>query len=125
MLRHGDGAKEIWLTEFGWSTSIASYGVTEAQQGSYLERALAELDRYPYVTKAFYYGFRNVYWLRDDPRSLQAGYGLVRGDFTPKPAFEVFRRYATGVRPAPVAAAAVKPKRKAAPPPRKLRRGGP
>lgn len=124
MLRHGDAAKQIWLTEFGWSTSTASYGVTEAQQGRYLERALAELDRYPYVTKAFYYGFRNVYWLRDDPRSLQAGYGLVRSDFTPKPAFEVFRAYATGARPAPVVSAPAQ-KRKASPPPRKLRRGGP
>lgn len=106
MLRHGDAAKEIWLTEFGWSASTARYGVTETQQRDYLENALAQLDRYPYVTKAFYYGFRNIFWLRDDPGNLQAGYGLLRADFTAKPAFEVFKRYATAPRPAPTVFAA-------------------
>jgi cellulase (glycosyl hydrolase family 5) len=41
-------AKPIWFTEFGWSTTTGSCGVSEATQASYLTKAyqLAEQDSY-------------------------------------------------------------------------------
>ena len=96
MLRNGDAHKDVWLTEFGWSTGTGRYMVTEQQQADFLRAALAKLKSYPYVTRAFYYDFRNVSWLRDDPRNLNANFGLLRTDFSRKPAFAVLREWAGG-----------------------------
>jgi hypothetical protein len=90
MVQHGDSASELWLTEFGWSSSTSTYGVSEAQQADFLTKAFDKLETYPYVTKAFWYTFRNSYWLRDDPASWLANTGLLRSDFTAKPALAAF-----------------------------------
>ncbi len=91
MTANGDGAKSIWVTEIGWSTTSVLYGVTEAVQADYLTKAMAKLRSYPYVGAAFWYNFRNTWWSKDDPLSLNANYGLLRTDFSPKPAYAAFR----------------------------------
>lgn len=83
---NGDSAKPMWLTEFGWTTYTGTYGVTEEQQAKNLTDAFAWLGSRPYVTNAFWYSFRNTYWLKDDPSSWEANVGLLRTDFTAKPA---------------------------------------
>lgn len=93
MVAHGDAGKPIWLTEFGWSSSTGEWGVTAAEQADYLVKALAKLESYPYVRMALWYAFRNLYWLRDAPDSLEANYGLLRSDFRPKPAYAVVKAY--------------------------------
>lgn len=90
MVAHGDGSKPVWLTELGWSTTTAAYGVTEAQQAAYLTAAWARLAAWPWVEVALWYGFRNVFWLQDDPGAWEANLGLLRTDFTPKPAYAAF-----------------------------------
>ncbi len=94
MVANGDSAKSIWLTEFGWSTTTAQYGVSELAQADYLTKALAKLESYPYVTKAFWYNFRNNYWQKDDGGDLEATFGLLRTDFTQKPAYTALKAYA-------------------------------
>jgi hypothetical protein len=92
MVANGDSAKNLWLTEFGWSTaSGASNGVSEATQADYLTKAFAQLDSYPYVTNAFWYGFRNNYWSNNDQADVEANYGLTRVDFSLKPAYAAYK----------------------------------
>jgi len=91
MARHGDGRKPIWFTEFGWSvhenapgTAPWRRGVTPEVQAAYLVRAIALVrSRYPYVERAF--------WYKDAARAgeddVQAGYGLLRADLGPRPAY--------------------------------------
>jgi hypothetical protein len=91
MARHGDGDKPIWFTEFGWSVhdnrpGLPNWqrGVSAAEQASYLTRAFSLIGaRYPYVAKAF--------WYKDAARpgedDVQSGYGLLKTDLTPRPAY--------------------------------------
>ena len=58
MEANGDAAKQIWITEMGWSTYSGS-GVTEAEQAQYLVKAYRRLESYPYVRAALQYNFRN------------------------------------------------------------------
>jgi len=97
MVANGDSAKRIWLTEFGWSTTTGAYGVTEATQADYLTKALDTLrTSYPYVQTAFWYNFRNTYWLADAPADYEANLGLLRVDFTPKPAYAALSTWTGG-----------------------------
>jgi hypothetical protein len=95
MARHGDGAKPIWFTEFGWSahedtpgTVLWRQGVTAEQQAAYLVRALPVIAaRHPYVEKAF--------WYKDASRSgedvHESGYGLLRADLSPRPVYTALK----------------------------------
>jgi Cellulase (glycosyl hydrolase family 5) len=95
MVAAGD-AKPIWFTEFGWSTTTAeSCGVSEATQADYLTKALRFAEQDPYVQVALWYNFRNNYW-DHDADTLEARYGLMRTDFSPKPAYQSLKSYATG-----------------------------
>lgn len=104
MLARGDD-KPIWFTEFGWSTTVARCdpgagmwqgGVSERAQAQYLARAFELVERDPYVEVAIWYALRNNVFSRpkDDPEDPEANYGLVRSDFSPKPAFWAYRSYA-------------------------------
>lgn len=93
MLANGDGAKKIWLTEFGYSSYTGSYGVTEAQQAEYLTKAFKKAESLPYVQAAFWYRLRDWYTEGDDWGSHL---GLVSSTFSAKPVFAAFKALATG-----------------------------
>ncbi len=96
MVNNGDAAKNIWLTEFGWATaSSAANGVSEATQADYLTKAFTKLDSYPYVTHAFWYSMRNLYWSNNDPTDVEANYGLVRVDSSLKQSYAAFKALGT------------------------------
>lgn len=108
MVSRGDD-KPIWFTELGWNTSAVVCepgagqwygGVSEATQAAFLKRAFEYIESDPYVEVATWYGFRNNVWSqpRDDPEDPQARYGLLRTDFSPKPAYAAFREYALAHR---------------------------
>jgi len=94
MLAHGD-AKPLWFTEFGWSTNSVDRGVTEAQQASYLTRALRCVEQDPYVQVAVWYTYRNNWWA-NDANDWESQLGLVRTDFSRKPAYAAFKSYSPG-----------------------------
>ncbi len=96
MVANGDSAKKVWLTEFGWSSYQGEWGVSEANQAKYLTEALVKLESYPWVEKAFIYGFRNLYWSNDNAADIEANFGLVRTDYSAKPALRAITAYATG-----------------------------
>ncbi|MDQ3648615.1 MAG: Ig-like domain-containing protein [Actinomycetota bacterium] len=103
MVANGDAAKAMWITEFGWSTCSNSYsgcynvGVTEEKQAEYLTRAFQKFDSpaYSYVKAALVYSARNTYWKKDDPASWEGNLGMVKTDWTVKPALAAFKAYAT------------------------------
>ena len=99
MARYGDGAKNIWFTEFGWSSHRNvggempwDIGVTEEQQGEFFVRTISMLAAdYPYVTNVFWYNDRNMTGL--GPR--EDNYGLLYRDLAPKPAYQAIKTFLT------------------------------
>jgi polysaccharide biosynthesis protein PslG len=97
MAAHGDGAKPIWWTEFGWSTCVNAgtnnwqLCVSEATQADYLVRALKLAKAsYPWVTNAF------IYDARDDAANLAShsdNLAILHNDLTPKPALSALAAY--------------------------------
>ncbi len=75
------GRKPLWSTETGYATHRG--GVSEAVQGKYLPRLVAEFYRLG-IRKTFKYEMLDE---RDDPKDDQANFGLLRYDLTEKPAF--------------------------------------
>lgn len=100
MLANGDD-KPLWFTEFGWGTTSAQCGVSPTTQASYLTRAVQLANQDRYVGVALYYNLRNNYWGKD-ANDTEDQYGLMRTDFTPKPAYAAFKALA---RPTAVASA--------------------
>ena len=103
MAAHGD-AKPIWFTEFGWNTSstecnpgagVWQGGVSETKQAEYLYDSYKLMEQDSYVQVALWYDFRNNYWMKDAD-TPEARYGLLRTNFTPKPAYSAFKAYAHG-----------------------------
>jgi len=93
MVAYGDSAKSVWLTEFGWSTTTAAYGVSEATQADYFIKAMTKLQSYPYVKAALWYDFRNTYWMGDDPTQFEANAGMVRTTFAAKPVYDALKAW--------------------------------
>jgi hypothetical protein len=93
MVHHGDRHKQIWFTEFGWSTHAGPCGVSQAQQSAYLARAVQLIQRNPYVHVALWYGWRNLYWMHD-ANSLESQFGLVTAAGAPKASLYTFRMLA-------------------------------
>ena len=110
-LRYGD-TKPLWLTEYGWSTSTVRNaepwvnGVDESVQAQYVGEAITQLPKWPYVEAAILYGLLDMGSDRTDRNS---NFGLLRQDFTPKPAFAAFRTAAAAVATAPAPTAAPTP----------------
>jgi hypothetical protein len=84
---HGDH-DPMWVTEAGWTTS-GWFGVSPSQQADAIDRLRQRLSLEPDVDALI------VHTLRDAPLTLyrgvsspEYGYGLLRSDWTPKPAYE-------------------------------------
>ena len=89
---YGD-TKPIWFTEFGWSSStLPGMGVGEATQAEYLTRAYEFVEQDPYVEVAIAYCLRNSYWALDANTWLDQ-LGLLRTDYSAKPAYAAFKAY--------------------------------
>ncbi len=102
---NGDSAKPVWITEFGWSTGTCSWCVGETKQADYLVRAMRKVDvSYPWVPVQLIYALRDDAWLGSDPGNWLANLGLLRTNFTAKPAYEAVRSHiAQQGAPAPAA----------------------
>ena len=109
MVRHGDAAKPIWISEMGWNVApegiAPAFGrVTEAQQARYAvgayDRARAE---WPWLgVNAYWFFKRPADWERD-----QAWYyfRMLEPDFTPLPVYHAVAEYAASApSPAPMPA---------------------
>lgn len=94
MVLYGDGKKEVWVTEFGWTTE--GYGnwawaeVTPEEQARYLVEAVKiAASRWPWV------GMMAVWLLSSAEIDLAyRGFNLLNPDGSPKPAWESLRAFA-------------------------------
>jgi hypothetical protein len=108
MARHGDGDKQIWMTELGWNTQSTApgscntgmwagqkpLGVTEAQQAQYLAQAYRCLAADPYIGVALWFGLQDIAGSK-----YAAGYGLYRRDGSAKPSAGAFGALRRGIAP--------------------------
>ena len=99
MQANGDAAKPIWFTELGCpgTDNPAAKGwwngksPTEAEQAEWVRKIYSDPLKWP--------GVKKVYWafFRDTPDHFKSGvdrFGLVREDFSKKPAFESYKKAA-------------------------------
>ena len=99
MVARGDGDKQIWFTEFGWSShanwdGISNWqrGVTVQQQADYLIEALEIVRKnFPYVGPMIWYNDR----AKATSDVHQAGYALFTRDYGLKPVYHALRDYLT------------------------------
>ncbi len=90
MSQHGDGDKGVWLTEFGFSSCGQGdrWCVNEQQQAEYIKDSFRIARKWSYVKAALVYNLRNK---GDDPSGREDQFGMLRSDFTPKPAWNSYR----------------------------------
>jgi len=99
MERYGDGAKPIWINEYGWNAAPASFSeehltwkrVSEAQQAEYTVEGFAwARANWPWL------GVVNIWYFRqvgDIPPDRPAYYfALVEPNFNPRPVYEALRQ---------------------------------
>jgi polysaccharide biosynthesis protein PslG len=99
MSAYGDSSP-VWITELGWTTCRVGSGrwcITEAQQADYLARAVPIVRSWPWVRSLVVYNLRDK---GTDPTDGEHGFGLVRRDYSPKPALAAVARAFAAV-PAP------------------------
>ncbi|HEX2326443.1 MAG TPA: hypothetical protein VHQ00_13675, partial [Chloroflexota bacterium] len=97
MLRHGDGGKAVWVTEFGWNAlpegwtgDPSPWGeVSPEQQAEYIVGAYARARReWPWLGPLALWLFRQP---RPDPRDPTAYFGLVDPEWRPRLAYDALR----------------------------------
>jgi len=100
MVANGDGAKAVWATEFGWPTVDGMYvlpnpgqeyaeDLTEGQQADYIVRAYAWAHDWGHAGVMFLWNLN--YWSAAGPWSEMAKYSILRGDWSPRPAYTALR----------------------------------
>ena len=92
MVQNGDGAKQIWLTEFGYCSNLlpplgyeyCKY-ITEDQQAQFLVQAFKMARQLPYVGGMFQW---NLNFQMSVPQADEKwGFGIVRADYSGRPAY--------------------------------------
>ncbi len=92
MEEYGDGARPVWLTEFGWTTANQHidfpFGdlISEELQARYTVESYRMVEReFPYIQNMFLFNlnFRTL----GRPDTSEHGFGVLAPDFTPRPAF--------------------------------------
>ncbi|PZG00711.1 cellulase family glycosylhydrolase [Micromonospora endophytica] len=80
MVRHGDAAKKIWGTEYGYPTSGATaLPITTVRD--HLAQGVGMWRSLSYTGPLFLYSYRDACVTATDP---ECAFGVVRRDFTPK-----------------------------------------
>jgi hypothetical protein len=96
MVENGDGAKQVWLTEFGWSTENQAPGyeygryVSEQQQAQYLVRAFQiARSEWPWagVLLVWCLNFSTI----APPSDEKYPWSVVYADWNPRPAYRALQ----------------------------------
>lgn len=93
MDQYGDGAKKIWVTEYGgptYGTDLYGTRMTEDQQAAMVTQSLQLAASYSWMGPMFWYNFKDFCGY-DASRSTECYYGLLRSDSTPKPAYSAYQ----------------------------------
>ncbi len=103
MSAHGDGGKQIWLTEFGAPTQggprdTRTDFVSEKLQAQILSEASAEWMKKDWAGPFFWYNFKDS---GASGASAESYFGVVRTNGTRKPAYDAFVRASEAVNQQP------------------------
>ncbi|MDQ3707619.1 MAG: glycoside hydrolase family 5 protein [Chloroflexota bacterium] len=97
MAANGEGNKQMWLTEFGWSTYNTALGYEYGQlispqlQAEYLVRALEKgKNEYPWMGVMFVWNL-NFSTLGLSPEDEKVPWAVVNPDWSPRPAFTALK----------------------------------
>jgi GH35 family endo-1,4-beta-xylanase len=101
MTRFGDAQKPVWITETGYgsvsspSTSAGVPGrvvyVSEETQADAVRLIFETSSAYPQVKRVFWWSLRDYYSdASANNEAMEAHYGLLRANFSPKPAYLVY-----------------------------------
>jgi hypothetical protein len=101
MVANGDGSKQIWATEYGEPTSV----VSEAQQASFISNFLNSWSSFSYTGPSFIYTTRDR---NTGSTSDQDTLGVLRTDWSRKPAADVIQSWTAAHPQAPAAVTATK-----------------
>ncbi|MDQ1401774.1 MAG: polysaccharide biosynthesis protein PslG [Actinomycetota bacterium] len=99
MTANGDGAKQVWATEYGAPTGTSTVAVSEATQALMVANAYAAIQQWSWAGPLLWYAMRDSGTLGTDP---EQNFGLLRNDFTAKSALAAFNT-AMGAGTAPPA----------------------
>ncbi|WP_231984644.1 cellulase family glycosylhydrolase [Mycobacterium sp. 852014-52144_SCH5372336] len=83
MVRHGDGHKKIWVTEYGAPTGTSQYAVSEEDQTRALLQAREQIAHWDWAGPLIYYELVDG---GSDPSDFEQNFGVLRADLAPKPA---------------------------------------
>ena len=108
MVANGDSGKQVWITEFGYSTTSADGGVSETRQAEYLSKAYGYVEKFSWVHSLFWYGARNSPFMGNGDH-YEAQFGLMTTDFRLKPSYGAFKRAAASANTGSRAAGATRP----------------
>jgi polysaccharide biosynthesis protein PslG len=92
MEKNGDSAKQMWLTEFGWTTKNQAKGYeygefnTEQDQADYLVRAYQlATAKYPWMGVMFLWNLN--YSTIVPPSDEKHPWSIINADYSPRPAY--------------------------------------
>ncbi len=85
----GFASSPFWITETGWDTELFS----EEEQGNRYLEFLKEMRLRDYPDKIFFYQ------ILDDSTPGVRPWGIVKSDFTEKPAYGIYRDFISGLYP--------------------------
>ncbi len=86
MVDNGDGAKQVWLTEYGAPTG-GTRGVSEQDQADWLVQAYDQAVKWPWAGPLFYYMYRDNGY---SPTDSDEHFGLLRPDYSWKASRSAF-----------------------------------
>lgn len=89
MTQNGDGAKKIWATEFGAPTGGNAPIVTESDQARMVNDTFNKWSTYAWAGPLFWYQPRDLN--TSDTSDRERHFGLLRTDFSKKPAWTAFQ----------------------------------
>jgi polysaccharide biosynthesis protein PslG len=91
MTANGDGAKQLWLTEFGMPTGTSTRAVSEATQAQFVTDAYTQLKAWSWAGPAFLYSFHD---LGTDLTNIEDNFGVLHYDWSQKPAYAAYKTVA-------------------------------
>jgi hypothetical protein len=113
MVEEGVGDHQMWVTEFGWATQNNTPGyefgnfVSSQQQADYIVSALKRMNTVylddqgqPWVGVAFLWNmnFAVLWKAQGNELNEQASFGILNGDWSPRPAFLALQGYLTQIK---------------------------
>lgn len=88
MTARGDGAKQIWATEFGAPTGSTTRDLSEGAQAQLVTDSYTQLKGWSWAGPAFFYSYHDNGTNKSD---LEQNFGVIHYDWTPKLSYAAYQ----------------------------------